>query len=145
MAMFGDDEDVFDSITWESPAAASSNQQPEGLSGPGFRQSQGESEDPHEPKWEGYLISSVKDPVKELGDTKDAYVSYLVTGKVSVASLALPVHAESDAELDESCDILVPEPLFASAVHRLCVLARASRQRLSGMCCSSSAREAPFG
>ncbi|TFL06085.1 lipid binding protein [Pterulicium gracile] len=85
MAMFGDDEDVFDSITWESPAAASSNQQPEGLSGPGFRQSQGESEDPHEPKWEGYLISSVKDPVKELGDTKDAYVSYLVTGKTNLA------------------------------------------------------------
>lgn len=79
--MFGEDEDVFDSITWESPAAAPSTQQ--GTSGPGFKQSTGESEDPHEPKWEGYLISSVKDPVKELPETKDAYVSYLVTAKVS--------------------------------------------------------------
>ncbi|PIL31809.1 hypothetical protein GSI_06513 [Ganoderma sinense ZZ0214-1] len=77
--MLGDDEDVFDSVTWESPAAPVTY---EGSSaartGPGFRQSTSESEDgrgPHDPKWEGYLITSVKDPVKELAETKDAYVS----------------------------------------------------------------------
>lgn len=41
-----------------------------------------EGRDPHAPKWEGYLITSVKDPVKELAETKDAYVSYLVSAKV---------------------------------------------------------------
>lgn len=87
--MLGDDEDVFDSVTWESPAAPLTY---EGTSaartGPGFRQSTSESEDgrgPHDPKWEGYLITSVKDPVKELAETKDAYVSYLVSAKVSPA------------------------------------------------------------
>lgn len=87
--MLGDDEDVFDSVTWESPSAppydaAHSNSAP---SGPGFRQSTSESEDgrgPHDPKWEGYLITTVKDPVKELAETKDAYVSYLVSAKTNL-------------------------------------------------------------
>lgn len=80
--MLGDDEDVFDSVTWETPAhPAYSADQP---SGPGFRQSTADSsEGPHDPKWEGYLITSVRDPVKELPETKDAYVSYLVSAKVS--------------------------------------------------------------
>lgn len=100
--MLGDDEDVFDSVTWESPSAppydaAHSNSAP---SGPGFRQSTSESEDgrgPHDPKWEGYLITTVKDPVKELAETKDAYVSYLVSAKVSLQSIASYLPAASSA------------------------------------------------
>ncbi|KAL1951422.1 hypothetical protein VTO73DRAFT_571 [Trametes versicolor] len=92
--MLGDDEDVFDSVTWESPAAPATYEGTSaGLSGPGFRQSTAESEDgrdPHDPKWEGYLITSVKDPVKELAETKDAYVSYLVTAKTSLPIFSTP-------------------------------------------------------
>lgn len=83
--MLGEDEDVFDSVTWESPAPPTYDAGIGAPSGPGFRQSIPESEDgrgPHDPKWEGYLITSVKDPVKELAETKDAYVSYLVSAKV---------------------------------------------------------------
>ena len=88
--MLNDDEDVFDSVTWETPArnpydaVAAEAAMP---ARPGFRQSNAEGEDergPHEPKWEGYLITQVKDPQKELAETKDAYVSYLVTAKVCV-------------------------------------------------------------
>lgn len=83
--MLGEEEDVFDSVTWETPArnpydaVATEASMP---SRPGFRQSNAEERDPHEPKWEGYLITQVKDPQKELAETKDAYVSYLVTAKV---------------------------------------------------------------
>lgn len=84
--MLGDDDDVFDSVTWESP----SNQPysiggPSVPTGPGFIQSTEEVEPgqgPNDPKWEGYLITTVKDPLKELAETKDAYVSYLVTATV---------------------------------------------------------------
>lgn len=84
LAMLGDDEDVFDSVTWESPAAPTYGfEEATASSGPGFRQSTAaESEGPHDPKWEGYLITTVKDPVKELAETKDAYVSYHVQAKV---------------------------------------------------------------
>lgn len=90
--MLGEDaEDVFDSVTWESPAdngytavntSASTR--------PGFRQSVEEGEEdrgPHDPKWYGYLVTLVKDPVKELAETKDAYASYLVTAKVRIPVL----------------------------------------------------------
>ncbi len=81
-AMLGDDEDVFDSVTWETPAHPTYTSEPPST-GPGFRQSTADSsEGPHDPKWEGYLITSVKDPVKELAETKDAYVSYLVSANV---------------------------------------------------------------
>jgi sorting nexin-4 len=82
--MFGDDDDVFDSVTWESPTSASyDNGHYAAHTGPGFRQSADtDAPGPHQPKWEGYLITSVKDPVKELAETKDAYVSYLVSAKV---------------------------------------------------------------
>lgn len=78
------DEDVFDSVTWETPTANGYDvETPTAPSGPGYRQSTaGESGGPNEPKWEGYLITSVRDPLKELADTKDAYVSYLVTAEV---------------------------------------------------------------
>ncbi|KAI0652013.1 lipid binding protein [Trametes meyenii] len=92
--MLGDDDDVFDSVTWESPNAPATFEGPStGLSGPGFRQSTAESEDgrePHDPKWEGYLITTVKDPVKELAETKDAYVSYLVTAKTNLPIFSTP-------------------------------------------------------
>ena len=88
--MLGDDEDVFDSVTWETPNSTNYDNDIAIVStGPGFRQSTSESnEDPLRPKWEGYLITSVKDPVKELADTKDAYVSYLVSAKVTVNNFA---------------------------------------------------------
>lgn len=79
--MLGDDEDVFDSVTWESPNTPA--YETVVSQGPGFRQPSFDSnEDPLQPKWEGYLITSVRDPVKELAETKDAYVSYLVSAKV---------------------------------------------------------------
>lgn len=83
LTMLDDDEDVFDSVTWESPAENpySTDSTP---AGPGFRQSTSDShEGPHDPKWEGYLITTVKDPLKELAETKDAYVSYFVSAKVT--------------------------------------------------------------
>lgn len=91
--MLGDEEDVFDSVTWESPSApyhADHTVQP---SGPGFKQSTAGTEDergPHDPKWEGYLIVTVKDPVKELAETKDAYVSYLVSAKTNLPIFSTP-------------------------------------------------------
>ncbi|KAM6498529.1 lipid binding protein [Amanita muscaria] len=88
--MLGDDEDVFDSVTWESPAAPKYDAQHHPSSGPGFRQSTGEQEDPLEPKWEGYLTPSVKDPVKELAETKGAYVSYLVSAKTNLPIYSTP-------------------------------------------------------
>jgi sorting nexin-4 len=89
--MLGDDEDVFDSVTWESPTNPYDVDEP-APSGPGFRLSTVGEEDgraPNDPKWEGYLITSVKDPVKELAETKDAYVSYLVSAKVGEPSCIL--------------------------------------------------------
>ncbi|KAH9004054.1 lipid binding protein [Lactarius hatsudake] len=93
--MLGEDaEDVFDSVTWESPAdngyAAVNAFTP---TRPGFRQSVEEGEEnrgPHDPKWYGYLVTQVKDPVKELAETKDAYVSYLVTAKTNLSIFSTP-------------------------------------------------------
>ena len=89
--MLGDEEDVFESVAWETPSAgytAAAEIPSSPPKGPGFKQSTG-SEDagptthgPHDPKWEGYLVTSVLDPIKELPETKDAYVSYLVAAKV---------------------------------------------------------------
>lgn len=88
--MLGDDEDVFDSVTWESPTDPTYKVEAP-PSGPGFRQSTADSsEGPHDPKWEGYLITTVKDPVKELAETKDAYVSYLVTAKTNLPIFSTP-------------------------------------------------------
>lgn len=90
--MLGEDDDVFDSVTWESPSAPTTYDAGPSISGPGFRQSTDDGEPghgPHDPKWEGYLITNVKDPVKELADTKDAYVSYLVTAKVGHCRISM--------------------------------------------------------
>jgi len=87
--MLGGDDDVFDSVTWESPnTPAYDIEENFAAKGPGFRQSTADNEEgrgPHDPKWEGYLITSVKDPVKELAETKDAYVSYLVSAKTNLS------------------------------------------------------------
>ena len=70
-----DDEDVFDSVTWENEQVSAANPYDAGApgtSGPGYRQSTADSDEghgTHDPKWEGYLITSVKDPVKELAET----------------------------------------------------------------------------
>ncbi|OJA19820.1 intercellular trafficking and secretion [Rhizopogon vesiculosus] len=91
--MHGDDEDVFDSVTWESPSAPYHTDHTVQPSGPGFKQSTAGTEDergPHDPKWEGYLIVTVKDPVKELAETKDAYVSYLVSAKTNLPIFSTP-------------------------------------------------------
>jgi len=85
-------ENVFDSVTWESPAAPIYEATSTSRS-PGFRQSTVSSEDgqgPHDPKWEWYLITSVKDPVKELAETKDAYVSYAVSAKTNLPIFSTP-------------------------------------------------------
>ena len=85
-------EEVFDSITWETPASDGYDPQyvgaPGGNTGPGYRQSTGsvDGRDPSEPKWEGFMVVSVSDPVKELPDTKDTYVSYLVSARVCLCS-----------------------------------------------------------
>jgi sorting nexin-4 len=82
------DDEVFDSITWEAPATEGyiPNYATQGGTnvGPGFKQATGadEERDPNDPKWEGFMAVSVRDPVKELPDTKDTYVSYLVAARV---------------------------------------------------------------
>ena len=87
--MLGDEDDVFESVAWETPSAGyHATQLPAATTGPGFKQSTDddgteEGRGPNDPKWEGYLLPSVLDPIKELGETKDAYVSYLVTAKAS--------------------------------------------------------------
>ncbi|KIK70736.1 hypothetical protein GYMLUDRAFT_184654 [Collybiopsis luxurians FD-317 M1] len=88
--MLGDDEDVFDSVTWESPSApVYADNLPS--TGPGYRQSTDSNEaGPHDPKWEGYLITTVTDPQKELAETKDAYVSYLVSAKTNLPMFSTP-------------------------------------------------------
>ncbi|KAJ3721667.1 nexin sorting protein [Lentinula raphanica] len=88
--MLNDDEDVFDSVTWESPTAPvyPEHTSPSGL---GYRQSIDSNEGgPHDPKWEGHLITAVTDPQKELAETKDAYVSYLVSAKTNLPMFSTP-------------------------------------------------------
>ncbi|KDQ19741.1 hypothetical protein BOTBODRAFT_27166 [Botryobasidium botryosum FD-172 SS1] len=88
-------EDVFDSVMWETPSNAPYDEtfvEPEaGLPGPGYKQSTGDGDGaPGEPKWEGYLLIQVKDPVKELEGTKDNYISYLVVGQTNLRVFASP-------------------------------------------------------
>lgn len=79
--------EVFDSVLWDTPpvsgydASGDQSGHAESSSRPGYRQDSVSTSNEH-PKWEGYLDVEVKDPVKELESTKDAYVSYLVVGRV---------------------------------------------------------------
>lgn len=88
-----ENDDVFDSVTWETPTVSNgydatlieaSDVDDIPRSGPGFRHLGDDGGPPHEPKWEGYLIIQVLDPIKELDGTKDMYVSYQVSAKVCV-------------------------------------------------------------
>jgi hypothetical protein len=124
--MLGDDpEDVFDSVTWESPPdngyPAANTSVPQR---PGFKQSIEDGEDsrgPHDPKWYGYLITHVKDPVKELAETKDAYVSYLVTAKVRLAPRLINASLFVLKYSDKLVYFLNPQPLFSETLSRLCI------------------------
>ena len=117
--MLGDDEDVFDSVTWESPASNANYDRTEVTAGPGFRQSTADSEDgnPHDPKWEGYLITSVKDPVKELAETKDAYVSYLVTATVCL--LGCSTLRQLNCSTRPTCQYIQPRTLHQGGVSKI--------------------------
>ncbi|KAI0275031.1 lipid binding protein [Gloeopeniophorella convolvens] len=85
--MLGDDtEDVFDSVTWESPADNGYAATASASARPGFRQSIEEGEE----NLVRLPITQVKDPVKELAETKDAYVSYLVTAKTNLSIFSTP-------------------------------------------------------
>ena len=137
--MLGDDEDVFDSVTWEESPTPEIDE-PTTSHGPGFIQSTTDvNEDPLQPKWEGYLMTSVRDPVKELAETKDAYVSYLVSAKVrlplssSIFRLSyLAVHPTAD----QPSHIFYTKPVVSSSLPRLRLSERPSCPRLSGMCYS---------
>ena len=111
--MLDDNEDVFDSVTWETPSGVGATNNPP-PSGPGFRQSTSDSAEeprPHDPKWEGYLITSVKDPVKELAETKDAYVSYLVSAKVRLLSCARQLCDQTEPSAQTNLPIFsMPDP-----------------------------------
>lgn len=144
--MLGEDEDVFDSVTWESAAANTYDPEETPPSGPGFRQSTADStEGPHDPKWEGYLVTTVKDPVKELAETKDAYVSYLVQAKVSLLFLRILVLALNVLIQDQPTNILHTKPNVSPSLPGFCLLERKPRPRLSCLCSPSFARKAPIG
>ena len=135
--MLGDDEDVFDSVTWEESPTPEIDE-PTTSYGPGFIQSTSANEDPLQPKWEGYLITSVRDPVKELAETKDAYVSYLVSAKVRLLSILLLLYVYSFTT-DQPSHILYAKPVVSSSLSRLCISQRPSCSRLPGMCFSCAA------
>jgi hypothetical protein len=97
LTMYGNDDEVFDSVTWESPAPPAEGGLDAGVgaggpsgavppAGPGFRQSASDDDgrDPNAPRWEGYLRTAVRDPTKEMAESKDAYVSYLVVAEVRI-------------------------------------------------------------
>ena len=141
--MLGDDEDVFDSVTWESPATHVFDIDEHPPTGPGFRQSTVDSEGPHDPKWEGYLITSVKDPVKELAETKDAYVSYLVQARVCY-SVSSCLYFSFNVLLDKPPNILYPKSFIPTSLPRLCFPQGQPCQGLSSLCCPSIARQTPI-
>ena len=133
--MLGDDEDVFDSVTWEESPTPEIDE-PTTSHGPGFIQSTtGANEDPLHPKWEGYLMTSVRDPVKELAETKDAYVSYLVSAKVCLLYRLILLYGYSFTT-DQPSYILYAKPVVSSSLSRFCLSQRPSCSRLPGMCCS---------
>jgi hypothetical protein len=118
--MLGEDEDVFDSITWESPSAPPYTVDERPATTPGFRQSTVDSSD--DIKWEGYLIPSVKDPVKELAETKDAYVSYLVSAKAWLIVSRWRYFIDNIP--DKFKHILHSDTVSKAAIPGLCVPAR---------------------
>lgn len=141
--MHGDEEDVFDSVTWESASAPYDVDPRVHSTGPGFKQSTAGVEEPrgpHDPKWEGYLITMVKDPVKELAETKDAYVSYLVTAKVR--DVPIPVLPVLIRAKDEPFHILFPQSIIPSTLYRFRLLAGSPSKGFPGMRGTSSSGQA---
>ena len=144
--MHGDDEDVFDSVTWESASAPYDVDPRIHTIGPGFKQSTAGIEEPrgpHDPKWEGYLVTMVKDPVKELAETKDAYVSYLVTAKVRDVPRSCPFRTHRVE--DEPSHILFHQPIISSTVHGLRIPAGSPSKKFPCMCGASTPRQAQTG
>lgn len=147
--MLGEEEDVFDSVTWETPADnnkdydAQPNAPPQG---PGFRQTTFDSEEgSNEPKWEGYLITSVRDPVKELPETKDTYVSYLVTAEVRKRTGISIEDMCSPTRVDRPSHILDEGPCVKEEIQRLCLSPRTSGEGLPSMCRTPITRQTPDG
>ena len=147
--MLGDEEDVFESVAWETPAAGYHTAAVDGPSTlparPGFKQStddeSADEQGPHDPKWEGYLITSVLDPIKEHADTKDAYVSYLVQAKVCVyfafrVSMMFTRHS-----VDKPAYLFHTEPPIPSSIPRFSFLERTPHQRFSRLRRSTSSRQ----
>ena len=129
--------EVFDSVLWDTPPASgydASGSQPgraETSSAPGYRQEYVPTSNDI-PKWEGYLDVEVKDPVKELENTKDAYVSYLVVGRVS--DLLVAVYASLTLTMttvlapDQSHHLRNAKSTIPSSLHGLCLLTRKSSE-----------------
>lgn len=143
--MLGDEDDVFDSVTWETPSPQTydvlvDNPTP----GRGFRELAPDSQNdgnPNDPKWEGYLITSVKDPVKEMAETKDAYVSYLVSAKVCCFVPGNGDVGSSALKQDQSIHILYANAIFKETISRLCVPTGSSCKELPCMCSSFATRQ----
>lgn len=143
--------EVFDSVLWDTPpvsgydASANQPERAESSSGPGYRQESVPTSNDI-PKWEGYLDVEVKDPVKELEHTKDAYVSYLVVGRVSSRNSSrqtpLPLTMTTPSASDRSCHLLNTKPTIPTSIHRLCLPTGESRQRLPCLRRTASARKA---
>lgn len=95
------DNEVFESVAWESedlaPPSAVPQQPTASSSGAGYRVPDAGG-DPTELKWEGYLIPLVSDPIKELEGTKDMFVSYKVTSKVSTCPLVSLASIVADSD-----------------------------------------------
>lgn len=146
--MLGEEEDVFDSVTWETPAHNPYDAQATEASmpaRPGFRQSNADDErGPHEPKWEGYLITQVKDPQKELPETKDTYVSYLVTAKVR-APVSTDMARGLITWIDQPAYILHTQSFITKALSGFRLSTNTSCEGLSSMCRPSAAGQAPDG
>ncbi|KAG8920999.1 intercellular trafficking and secretion [Tulasnella sp. 419] len=78
-----DDNDVFDSVAWEQET--NYPQPPSSAAGTGgYRSDAVDDSEPGVPKWEGYLLSTVADPIRELEGTKDMYVSYKISAKTNL-------------------------------------------------------------
>ncbi|KAF8320548.1 lipid binding protein [Cantharellus anzutake] len=94
------ESEIFDSVTWDTPSDGGfgghdlhGDHIPETSTGPGYLQASDPRQAPPvegEPKWEGYLDVELKDPVKELDGTKDAYISYLVCASTNLITFSSP-------------------------------------------------------
>lgn len=133
------EEEIFDSITWESPSTL---QRAPSLSFPRDQQRLSainttiseSTHDPSSPKWEGFLIPSVRDPVKELPDTRDVYVSYLVSVKVR----AIPISQLSSLDepsmfTDKLTELHNTQPFMQAEVSRFLLPQGPFSERLSSV------------